>query len=164
MAQPSAEIPQMIIDDDLNKAAAKGMATIDALIHEDPATAQDVIDLYSADTDAGDKWLKILSDPSNANRVPFRLTAALGKSATRHTMRFISYDAQTEDKISDNKVIKDLIKQMRSNAQTDDEALSRRVGLKGLLVYAGAVAAVAAVKAPPELPAANEEADLRTAG
>jgi hypothetical protein len=164
MAQPSAEIPQMIIDDDLNKAAAKGMATIDALIHEDPAIAKSVIELYTENTEAGDKWLRILSDPSSSERLPFRLTAALGESATRPTMRYISYDSQTQNKVRSNDEIKKLIKLMQSSPQKDAEVLSRSIGLKGLLVYVGEVAAAKMVNVSTEIPAANQEADLRTAG
>ena len=157
------EPPALIIDEDLSASAADGMRSIDALIRENPSIATTVINLYAKDADAGDQWLKLLTDSDSTERYPFRLTSALGVTATRATMRYISYDPTTRKKIDEDDEQTKLFQKLRSGAQTNDEALTRAIGLHGLSIYAGEIAAAIAVEQTQNAPQ-DQGKSLRSAG
>ncbi|MEO6513940.1 MAG: hypothetical protein ABIR37_04625 [Candidatus Saccharimonadales bacterium] len=149
--------PKMLIDEGLSDTTRDGLMSLDTLINEDPALANKVITLYGTDTEVADQWMELLSE-GEAGRYPFKLTAALGQSASREALRFVSYDDVTEKMIASDESMTKLIAKTRNSAtENDREKAAARVAYTRLSKYAGALATAKSQKALME-PAENTEA------
>jgi hypothetical protein len=149
------EAPQLIVDDELEVSQRIEVNVLDRIIHLNPALAQKIITLYSRDTDTGDDWIDVFNSENKGSGYPFRLTAALGSVANRQTMRFISFDDATDEKIRTNPAITKAVEQVKTqNSAETKEAASKRVGLLRLSTYAGQIAAYQAENPPQENPEA----------
>jgi hypothetical protein len=135
--------PHLFVDEKLDGHVAEGVKALNAYIRKDPARAAKIIKLYAKNTEAGDEWSGVLAG-KDEKRLPFRLTAALGTTANRDTVRYVTFDETTEDIIESNPQIGGLLEAMRKTGDEDEkESISRQIGLLRLGIYADVLAVAA---------------------
>jgi hypothetical protein len=141
--------PELILDEGMDPSVRSDVRALDRVIGLNPALAENIISLYSRDIDAGDSWIAVFSGEKGGTSYPFRLTAALGSTASRETMRYITFDSATDKAIDSDPKMKEAIQRVQAAPSKEDrEKASKKVGLLRLGKYAGRLAAYNAQETP----------------